>query len=254
MPSNDSQNTGKRSNSRKTDLRAKRRKQERNRVLWVIIAIAAVAAVIAGIVIFVNYRDANAPIGDIVIPTGINRPQQQANSVGDPNAPVKLVEVADFQCPACKSFSDNIEQTLLDNYVATGKVYFTYQTFSFLDEQSNGRESKAAAEAAYCAGDQNRFWDFHDMLYANWTGENVGDFTDRRLVAFAEKLGLDMTEFKQCFSSGKYTQKVLDERNAAPGLGINSTPTFLINGEIVRITQTWQELFDALDAAYNAAN
>jgi len=183
MPSNDSQNTGKRSNSRKTDLRAKRRKQERNRVLWVIIAIAAVAAVIAGVVIFVNYRDANAPIGDIVIPTGINRPQQQANSVGDPNAPVKLVEVADFQCPACKSFSDNIEQTLLDNYVATGKVYFTYQTFSFLDEQSNGRESKAAAEAAYCAGDQNRFWDFHDMLYANWTGENVGDFTDRRLVA-----------------------------------------------------------------------
>jgi protein-disulfide isomerase len=253
MEKKESSTSGKRSSSRKLEMRERRRKQaQRNK--WIIIgSILLVVAAVAGVLIWTQWKQANAPIGDIIIPTGLNRPAVNGNSVGDPDAPVKLTEVADFQCPACKSFSENIEQTLLDNFVATGKVYFTYETFSFLDEQSSGRESKAAAEAAYCAMDQNRYWDFHDILYANQTGENIGDFTNRRLTAFAAALGLDMEAFSDCFESGKYKQRVLDELVAAPGRGINSTPSFLINGQLIKIESSWQELFDALDAAYAAA-
>lgn len=253
MGKKESNNTGSRPSSRKVDMKEKRRKQARRNQLIIIGSILLVVAAVAGVIIWSQWKQANAPVGDITMPAGLKRPAVNGNSVGDPNAPVKLTEVADFQCPACKSFSDNIEQTLLDNYVATGKVYFTYETFSFLDERSSGRESKAAAEAAYCAMDQNRYWDYHDILYANQTGENIGDFSDRRLTAFASALGLDMKAFSDCFDSGKYQQRVLDERDAAPGKGINSTPSFLIDGKLIKIQSSWQELYDALDAAYAAA-
>jgi len=253
MRKNENSHSSSRSTARKVDMREKRRKQARRNQLIIIGSILLVVAAVAGVIIWTQWKQANAPIGDIIMPAGMNRPAVKGNSVGNPDAPVKLTEVADFQCPACRSFSENIEQTLLDNYVATGKVYFTYETFSFLDEQSSGRESKAAAESAYCAMDQNRYWDYHDILYANQTGENIGDFTDRRLTAFASALGLDMDAFSACFDSGKYTQRVLDERDAAPGKGINSTPSFLIDGQLIKIEASWQELFDALDTAYAAA-
>jgi protein-disulfide isomerase len=88
------------------------------------------------------------------------------------DAPVVLVEFSDFQCPYCKKFTDEIEPAIMRDFVSTGKVLFKYVPYSFLDDNSPGRESKNAAEAAYCAGDQGKFWEYHDMLFTNQGGEN----------------------------------------------------------------------------------
>jgi protein-disulfide isomerase len=153
------------------------------------------------------------------------------NAAGDPNAPITITEYSDFQCPYCKRFSDETEKQLVDAYVASGKVRFVYRSFGLFV----GPESQAAAEAAYCAGDQNKYWEFHDILFANHTGENVGDYTNRKLQAFAEALGLNMTAFKSCLDSGKYAERVTQDGVDGVAAGVEATPSFVlsytVNGE-----------------------
>jgi protein-disulfide isomerase len=106
-------------------------------------------------------------------------------------------------------------------YVATGKVYLVYRSFgNFL-----GPESQMAAEAAYCAGDQNKYWEYHDILFANRTS---GAYTDRRLVAFAEALSLDMGEFNDCYKSNKYSDRVQQDYVDGSAAGVTGTPAFVI--------------------------
>jgi protein-disulfide isomerase len=107
-------------------------------------------------------------------------------------------------------------------------VRFGYQHFAFL-----GSESIWAAEASECAGDQDRFWEYHDLLFDSQSGENQGAFSKDNLKKLARPLGLDQAAFDQCLDSGKYERLVQDETNAAQQLGVRSTPTFLINGEPV---------------------
>jgi protein-disulfide isomerase len=108
--------------------------------------------------------------------------------------------------------------------VTNGTVYFVYRSFgNFI-----GPESQAAAEAAYCAGDQNKYWDYHDILFANQTGENVGDFSNRRLQAFAEALSLNMSEFNTCLSSGKYADRVAQDKVDGTAAGVTATPSFVL--------------------------
>jgi protein-disulfide isomerase len=96
-------------------------------------------------------------------------------------------------------------------------------------------ESQDAMLAAYCAGDQNKFWEMHAHLFANVLGEDVGSYTDRRLEAIAEKAGLDMDEFSSCYNSGKFKDRVQQDLQDGRAAGISGTPGFLItytvNGE-----------------------
>ena len=216
--------------SKRELMRERRRKEQVRRRVIFIFAIAIVALVVAFILIYPSLQ----PVGEIVSVTP--NPVYKANglSMGDPNAPVKVEEFADFQCPYCKQFDLNQEAAFINKYVVTGKVYFTYTPFSFIDQNSPGsNESHDAAAAAYCASDQGQFWQYHDMLYANQTGENVGDFTAKRLAAYAQTLGLNMSEFNKCFSSGKYKQQVIDDYNQAIKDNISQTPSFLINGTTI---------------------
>jgi protein-disulfide isomerase len=112
--------------------------------------------------------------------------------------------------------------------VDTGKVRFGYLNFAFL-----GDESQWAAEAAECAGDQNAFWEYHDYLFSHQNGENQGAFSKDNLKAFAADMKLDTTAFNTCLDSGKYTQLVTDQTNLGRGLGVQSTPTFAVNGQPV---------------------
>jgi protein-disulfide isomerase len=206
----------------------RRRTRNRNRVITLSI-IGVGVLIIIGIILAPNFQSA----GSIVMPTPVARPQPQGMSMGNPDAPVKVVEYADFQCPACLQATESILPGIISNYIATGQVYFTIKPFAFLDDNGPGRESKAAAEAAYCANDQGKFWDYYDILFANQTGENIGDFTDVRLIAFANKLGLNNADFKSCFTSGKYKQQVLDDRDQGSKIGVTGTPSFDVNGTIV---------------------
>ena len=150
--------------------------------------------------------------------------------LGDANAKVTFVEYADFQCPFCGRFFTQTTQPLIEKYVKTGKVQFIYRDFAFL-----GPESIKSAEAARCAGDQNKYWDYHDYLFTHQNGENKGGFADKNLKAFAKTLGLDTTAFNQCLDSGKYTQAVNDATTNAGKVGVQGTPKSFIlkNGKVV---------------------
>jgi len=234
--------------SKREELKAKRRKQMMQQRLTVIGIIVVGALLIAGILIYPNFT----PVGTINMPTPETYPLAKDNTMGDPNAPVKLTIYADFQCPACGNWSRDYEPGIVAKYVATNKVYFVYTPFSFIDDNGPGTESKDAAAAAFCAMDQGKFWQYHDMLYANQTSENSGDFTGKRLAAFAQKLGLNMSQFNTCFDSGKYKNLVLQDKVEATTLGVNSTPSFAIDGKLVTIQSSYDELDTALDAAIAA--
>ena len=153
-------------------------------------------------------------------------PQANRNSIGDPNAPILVEEYSDFQCPWCARFALDSEPALIEKYIASGKVQLTFIPFSFL-----GPESLQAAEAAYCAADQNKFWEFKEKIYLNQGAENSGALSDANLERFASQVKLDMTAFRQCFVSDKYAQQVQDDLATGKERGINGTPYFLVNGE-----------------------
>ncbi len=172
-------------------------------------------------------------------------PQQPSNTLGDPNAPVKIVEYADFQCPFCQRYWQDIEPQIVDQYVKTGKVFYEYRSVGeFL-----GPESAAAAQAAYCAGDQGKFWQYHDTLFSNWTGENVGDFTNDKLQQYAATVGLDETVFNDCLSSGKYAARLQQDVQDAKAAGVKSTPSLVINGKLIRGLLPFEVYQKAIDAA-----
>ncbi len=149
-----------------------------------------------------------------------------AHALGRSDAAVTVAVFADFQCPACRVFATTQEQELIDDLVASGEVRLVFRHLAFI-----GEESVQAAEASECAGDQGKFWEYHDKLYANWDGENKGAFADTNLVRFASELNLNTTSFSSCLNTGKYAGLIEQEKTAASRLTVRATPTFFINGE-----------------------
>lgn len=108
--------------------------------------------------------------------------------LGDPNAPVTVIEYGDYQCPFCARFFTDVEPFIRDEYIKTGKVKMVFRNYAFL-----GPESVDAAEAAECAKDQGKFWEFHDALYeaeAEDGREHNGNLNKDLFVEISEKLGL----------------------------------------------------------------
>jgi protein-disulfide isomerase len=239
----------------RAELRAQKLKKERQQRLMIILVIGAVVVVAAVAIILIN-RTSSPASSEIVQITPKARPLVDRNSVGDPNAPVKMVEYSDFQCPYCKRFADETEQVILDNYVASGKVYFTYRTMGNLisDNIRKGKtESQDSGMAAYCAADQGKFWEYKDSLYANWMGEDVGSFTQKRLIAMAESLGLDVEQFSQCLKSDKYLDQVMQDFQDGSAAGVTGTPSFVINGKLVVGAQPFATFQQEIEAALQAA-
>ena len=187
-------------------------------------------------------------VEDIVLPEPLEYPSPDDHSIGDPNAPVVIEEYGDFQCPFCRRFHDETLPQIVDAYVDTGQVYFIYRHFPVVDGNDPAQESHAAAAAAVCAGRQNRFWDYHDVLFANQTGENIGDFSDPRLQAMAKQLGLDMDAFDACDRTADAPASVLADSLLAQQNGVNATPSFLINGELLVGAQPFEAFQQAIEA------
>jgi protein-disulfide isomerase len=135
----------------------------------------------------------------------------------------------DFQCPWCGKFDKESEQVIRNNYVKNGSVQLVYRDFAFL-----GPESTKASEAARCAGDQGKFWEYHDYLFAHQNGENQGNFSATNLESFAKTLGLQTTTFNQCLDAGKYTKAIADAKAEGAQAGVTGTPKgfILVNGKI----------------------
>lgn len=121
--------------------------------------------------------------------------------------------------------------TIEEEFVAAGQVNVEMRPVAIL-----GEESELAAQAAECANDQGRFWDFHDALYANQRGENRGAFSRQNLKRIAEALALDRAAFDSCLDSGKYASKVTGDTDEARQQGVTKTPTMFVNGTEVEST------------------
>ena len=151
---------------------------------------------------------------------------REANQKGNAAAKITIVEFADYQCPFCERFEQTVAPALLKQYVDSGKVSFVYKHSAFL-----GQESIWAAQAAECAADQGKFWEFHDLLFKKQNGENVGTFTKENLIKYAQELKLDATKFDPCLNNDETLPRVQADTLEGRNAGVSGTPTFFINGK-----------------------
>ena len=144
--------------------------------------------------------------------------------LGSESAPVTIVEFGDYQCEACYHWFHNTRDTLIDNYIETGKAKLVFVDLPFL-----GRDSPKAAQASYCADDQGKYWEYHTMLYTFQDGQPDSGWADRdRLNSFAFSLDMNMDEFNDCMDSSKYAKRVKANYDEAVKNGVQQTPTFII--------------------------
>jgi protein-disulfide isomerase len=149
--------------------------------------------------------------------------------LGDANAKVTVVEFSDFQCPFCERFFTNTYKQINDTYIKTGKIKFSYRHYPLSSIHPNAEK---AAEASECANEQDKFWEYHNILFQNqatWSPlsatDVAGSFTD-----YAGQLGLNTDQFKTCLDSGKYKKNVADDLAAGQKVQVDGTPAFFING------------------------
>lgn len=232
--------------TRQARLDRRRGDQRRGQLKWLVYIVVG-AVIVAGLLIASNLARVLS-YGQINTPVPHDYAQQNGNVLGDPNAPVQVIEVADFQCPYCLKAFETLEGPIISTYVNNGKVSLSFEAVGYI-----GPESTRAAEAAYCAGDQNRFWDYHDIVYVNQGGENSGAMSDDRLIQFAQLIGLDMADFQSCFENGDKADRVAQAEAIAAQYGISSTPSFVINGTVLVGLKSFPEIQQAIEAALAAA-
>lgn len=163
-------------------------------------------------------------------------PTEGYPSFGPADAPITIVEFSDFQCPFCRRFHDDTYQALLDAY--PNQIRFVYRN---LPLTSIHPDAMPSAVASLCANDQNAYWDYHEKLFSS---EALDEAT---FIEYATDLSLNVDEFTACLSSGKHDEFIQQDMDFALGLGIQSTPTFFINGLAIVGAQplsSFQQLID----------
>jgi protein-disulfide isomerase len=152
---------------------------------------------------------------------------QNGTTLGDPNAPVKIFEYGDLQCPICKEYSEEILPEIFENQVKKGEANITFRNFIII-----GPQSTPAGEAALAAGAQGKGWDFIETWYRNQGEENSGYATNSYIEAMAKYVGIpDMAKWKEEWSSEKYKKQVEETtKQASTTFGFNGTPSFAIEG------------------------
>jgi protein-disulfide isomerase len=245
--------------SRRAERRIHERRSAQQRRLWFFGGAVAIALVAALVLILVNRGGgSNLPAVVAASPVDASIPTN-GTTIGDPNAPVTVVEYGDFQCPGCAQFAQTDQAKLIQDYVATGKVRFEFHAFSFLDRvlsmNSDGTvsakgsgESVRSAEAALCAADQGSFWQYHDTIYANHNGENKGAYSQSRLEQMAGLVGLDTNAFAGCLDQNTHQLDVETLYKQAVQAGVSVTPSFEINGKVFQYNG-YNDLKTRIDAA-----
>lgn len=228
--------------SKRAEMRERRKRESQRSRLLAVAIVGGLAVIVAAILIIPGSPD----LGEIVRPQPRDYPMADGTAMGDPNAPVILEVFEDFQCPACKSFTDSVKDFLIDEYIATGDVYFVFRQFPFI-----GPESFQAAYASACAADQGQFWPYHDMLFANQSGENLNSFSNDRLQEFARLIGLDLDSFTDCLRARDHRNDIELEMAAGRDREVSGTPAVFINGEQLSpgFVPSLADLSDAIEAA-----
>jgi protein-disulfide isomerase len=227
--------------------RRKREVQRRNLMLGLIIggSILMLGAIVAA---SVGASRVKLSPEQIVRPDFSYTTESEQNALGDPNAPVVIHEYSDFGCGHCANFALGTKQRLEEEYIQTGNVYLVFHSVGAL---VGSPSTIQAAEAAYCAADQDAFWQYHDLLYAN----QVALFSKRganiipTLEIFADLLGLDPKTFNDCITGGKYQSLLSQDNVDARSSNISGTPSFLINGELLVGNQPYENFQEVIEEA-----
>ena len=145
--------------------------------------------------------------------------------LGDPSAPITIVEFGDYQCEQCYAWFHETKPAIVRDYIDTGKANLEFVDLAFL-----GKDSIPASMATYCAEDQEMYWEYHDLLYNSQESVDGGWANSERLKAFAFSLGLDFELFESCLDSGKYSKRVQYNIQQAKDNDVRGTPGFFIVG------------------------
>jgi protein-disulfide isomerase len=237
--------------SKRREIRQRRQKERiRNRILVILLVAVGALLIAFGFIrpmILKTQAIANATqVPVISITPKVITSQVDGRHLGDPNAAVKIEVYEDFRCSACANYTQNFEPQIIKTYVETGKVYYTFHSFIVIDGNDGTDASYRSANAAMCAGDQGRFWDYHETLYANQVTESASLFTDERLVIMAQNLNMDMPAFNQCYQEKRFASEIQNDIADARSLNLTFTPSILVDGTLVKS-------FDQLSAAIDTA-
>jgi protein-disulfide isomerase len=215
------------------------------------VTIVVAGALIAGAVFLVGKNNAPAstttPVSDKITARAYD--PSIDHILGDPNAPVKVVEYADLECPFCKTFQTTMHQ-VMDYYGASGKVAWVYRPFPLAQLHSKAPKEAEAAECAADQGGDAEFYKYIDQVYAVTPSENGLD--PAQLPAIAQQQGLNMTTFNQCLNSGKYAAKIQNSYNEAIKEGGQGTPFILIMVGNEAVTLQGAQPYDSMRAAIDA--
>ncbi|MFA5077327.1 MAG: thioredoxin domain-containing protein [Candidatus Micrarchaeia archaeon] len=184
------------------------------------------ALVAAAIVFYASYGYIFPPQQNISVISNLSFMVSPGSSpvLGDANAPIYIVEFTDYQCPYCKRHAVQTFPLIESNYVESGKVRY------YLRDYLLHPNSKAAATAARCAGEQGKYWDMHKVLFERqeeWASLS-GDMASAKFGSYANELGLNGAAFIQCYASGKYDSSIVVDQNDAPLYGLSGTPSSVI--------------------------
>ncbi len=200
--------------------------------------IAAAGLILVGIILAT--RPGDAPL------TATNRVGEGA-AWGPAAAPVRIIAYSDFGCSHCRDWAQGQEKQLRADFEASGKVRYEYKS-----QNIGGTPTRDAANAALCAADQGKFWDYHDALYSR-QGTAANPFTKPLLKRYAAELGLDATKFDPCVDRSTHYDEVRAQEREASGKGVDSTPTFFINDTKVMGAVPYEEFKAQVEAAVKAA-
>ena len=146
--------------------------------------------------------------------------------LGNEESKITIVEVADYKCPFCTQFHKETRDSIIENFVDTGKAKFLNKDLIVNDDSD--KASTLAAAASYCAAEQGMYWKYHDELFTNSKGENTGRITKDNLKQFANNVRVsDLMKFSDCVDTGKYNEIVSENDSFARNIGLQSTPSFI---------------------------
>jgi protein-disulfide isomerase len=239
MSSRRTTKTGPSRRRRGAKLAARRRRRSSG---WFWVVGFLVLAVVAGI----GVQALRSPGGGTMVRPAHALGPADGEVLGQASAPVAVEEYGDFQCPHCADFEQTVGPTIRQ-LVDQGRIRFVYHPIAFL-----GPESVAAANAATCAGDQGKFWPYHDLLFQQQApAENSGFLSADQLLRFGQRVGVTDRRFTTCVTKGTYLPWVQYLTDQASQRGVNATPTILVNGTMAPDAITVQGLLAAVNAASN---
>ena len=228
-------------------IEERRQKKQRQNTLLLLMMGGGLVLVIAALVIaFVSSSNVNLSSRQIIIPEFTKLEQTNLNGLGNPGAPVIIEEFSDFGCSHCADFALITKKLIEETYIKTGQVYLVFHSVGGL---LNAPATFQAAEAAYCAGDQEALWSFHDLIFANQVRlfNNRSADISKTMESFAEILELDLEQFNSCLTDRKYQGLAASDELKARENNITGTPAFLINGVLYSGNQPFENFQLAID-------